>query len=71
MSDLSQIDLGDPPEYRELSNRLMCASKEYTCDDCGEKIKKGTQYRRIAFLQDGNFEQIIRHEYCRGEIDWF
>ena len=69
MSLLTQIDRY--AKYRELSNRLVTAAKEHTCDDCGCKIEEGTKYYRIAFLAGGVFDCIKRHEYCQDELDWF
>lgn len=59
------MDRSDAPEYRVLSERRHKAAREYPCDLCRKPILAGSQYFRVAFVEDGVFGSARQHSrFC-------
>ena len=59
-----------PAEALILSDREVYASKVHRCDCCGEDIRPGMRYRRIAFINErGDFQEVKVH-IPRWQGDW-
>lgn len=65
-----EVDFGDASDDADQVefhvSKTVRAKKEHRCDECGERIEKGEQYRRTVYKFEGEFSM---DRCCTGCVE--
>jgi len=54
----------EAPAVTVLADELRTAAKAHRCAQCGDTITTGQRYRRVAWVEDGDFYSSKQHQQC-------